>query len=82
MIAGALLWLFINPGLTAATAGFIRQYFQSAVMEYHPDTPSAPVQLRLLGDDLRDKNYPNAGWQSNPAFQPAAPLAATPPSLP
>ena len=62
--------------IAAATPGFIRQYFQGAVMEYHPETPSAPVQLRLLGDDLRDKNYPDAGWQSISAFQPAAPVAA------
>lgn len=57
--------------IAAATPGFIRQYFQGAVMEYHPETPGTPVQLRLLGDDLRDKNYPNSGWQSNSAFQPA-----------
>lgn len=62
--------------IDAATPGFIRQYFQGAVMEYHPETPSTPVQLRLLGDDLRDKNYANGSWQSNPAFQAAGPVAA------
>ncbi len=62
--------------IAAATPGFIRQYFQGAVMEYHPDTPSAPVQLRLLGDDLRDKSFPNGSWQSLASFRPASPVAA------
>ncbi|GEM_PF-351860 len=60
--------------ISAATPGFIRQYFQSAVMEYHPETPGTPVQLRLLGDDLRDKNYPNNSWQSITAFQASKPV--------
>src|SRR5712692_939388 len=62
--------------INAATPGCIRQYFQSAVMEYHPDTPGTPVQLRLLGDDLRDKNYANGGWKSNLAFEPASEITA------
>lgn len=37
------------------TPGFIRQYFQAAIFEYHPNVPSAPVQLALLGDTLRDR---------------------------
>ncbi len=36
------------------TPGFIRQYFQAAIFEYHPNVPSNPVQLALLGDTLRD----------------------------
>lgn len=36
------------------TPGFIRQYFQAAIFEYHPNVPSDPVQLALLGDTLRD----------------------------
>src|SRR5579862_7119440 len=62
--------------ISAATTGFIRQYFQGAVLEYHPDTPDTPVQLRLLGDDLRDRNYPNNAWQSIPAFQAGTPESA------
>jgi hypothetical protein len=37
------------------TPGFIRQYFQAAIFEYHPNVPSNPVQLALLGDTLRDQ---------------------------
>ncbi len=62
--------------ITAATAGFVRQYFQSGVMEYHPLDPQAPVKLRLLGDDLRNQKYPDGAWQSFGAFNAAVPLAA------
>ncbi len=54
-----------------ATPGFIRQYFQAAVLEFHPGDPS-PVKLRLLGDALRDRRYPNQRWQNYVAFQRAA----------
>ena len=37
------------------TPGFIRQYFQAAIFEYHPGVPAAPIQLALLGDTLRDQ---------------------------
>ena len=37
------------------TPGFIRQYFQAAIFEFHPNIPSHPVQLALLGDTLRDQ---------------------------
>ncbi len=57
--------------IPAATNGFMRQYFQAAVFEFHPDTPNAPVELRLLGDDLRDSLYPNASWKQINAFGPA-----------
>src|SRR5205823_5373987 len=57
------------------TPGFVRQYFQAAVFEYHPEAPSAPVMLRLLGDDLRDKNYADGSWRRVAAFQPASPVA-------
>ncbi len=52
----------------------IRQYFQAAVLEYHPESPAAPVQLRLLGDTLRDSRYPYRAWQQYLAFGPEAPL--------
>ncbi len=57
--------------IAAATQGFIRQYFQAAVFEYHPGVPTAPVQLRLLGDDLRNLQFPNAAFANIPAFQAA-----------
>ncbi len=53
----------------------IRQYFQSAVLEYHPESPGSPVKLSLLGDTLRDHRYPRRTWQLYLAFGPEAPLA-------
>ncbi len=50
--AGTLL----EPG---KTPGFIRQYFQAAVFEYHPDIPQSPVMLSLLGDTLRGVLVPD-----------------------
>lgn len=35
--------------------GFIRQYFQAAVFEFHPGDPGDPVKLSLLGDWVRDQ---------------------------
>lgn len=60
-------------GIQAATPGFIRQYFQAAVMEYHPNTFST-VMLRLLGDDLRDRRYPNESYKAFVSFGSAPPL--------
>ncbi|MCY3782676.1 MAG: hypothetical protein OXG79_02700 [Chloroflexi bacterium] len=63
-----------RPGtlhIPAATTGFIRQYFQAAVLEHHP---GAGVRLRLLGDDLRNRLYPNDTWQGISAFNAVAPL--------
>lgn len=70
--------------IPGATPGLVRQYFQAAVFEYHPEDPTAPVQLRLLGDDLRDKLYPGGSWRAIPAFRPAtADIAGkSTPSLP
>ena len=53
------------------TLGFIRQYFQAAVMEFHPGDPGDPIKLGLLGDDLRNRQFPNAAFASIPAFQAA-----------
>ena len=64
--------------IQTATPGFIRQYFQAAVLEYHQGDPE-PVKLRLLGDDLRNQNYPNNSWQTYPAFNAA--VALTPGQL-
>ncbi|MCL4508312.1 MAG: M23 family metallopeptidase [Chloroflexi bacterium] len=60
--------------LPGATPGFIRQYFQAAVLEFHPDSP-APVEPALLGDMVRDLHYPNGSWQQLLAFQPQTPLS-------
>ena len=54
----------------------IRQYYQAAVLEYHPESPGAPVKLRLLGDTLRDRRYPGRAWEQYLAFGPEEPLAA------
>ena len=53
----------------------IRQYFQAAVLEYHPESSHAPVKLRLLGDTLRDSRYPGRLWRQYVAFGPEAPFA-------
>ena len=60
-------------GIAVSTKGFIRQYFQAAVMEYHPDTFST-VMLRLLGDDLRNRRYPNESYQTFSSFGSVPPL--------
>lgn len=59
--------------IPGANPTFIRQYFQAAVLEYHPGTPR-PVKLRLLGDDVRDLVYPDDSHLAFPSFNPAQPL--------
>ena len=66
----------IAPGtlhIQSASPGFIRQYFQAAVLEFHREDPE-PVKLRLLGDDLRNLNYPKFSWRTYAAFRPATAL--------
>ena len=46
----------------------IRQYFQAAVLELHPESEIAPVKLRLLGDTLRNRKYADNAWEQYPAF--------------
>ena len=53
----------------------IRQYFQSAVLEYHPADTAQPVKLRLLGDDVRDRLYPNQTYRAYDSFGSSIPLA-------
>ena len=60
-----------RPG---STPGFIRQYFQAAVMEYHPGT-FEPVKLSLLGDFLRNLKYPGNVWESITPFERATELS-------
>lgn len=63
-----------RPGtlhIPGKTIGFIRQYFQAAVMEFHPGDPGDPIKLGLLGDDLRNRQFPNAAFANIPAFQAA-----------
>lgn len=61
-------------GISGANPVFIRQYFQAAVLEYHPGTPQ-PVKLRLLGDDVRNIVYPDSSHLNFPSFAPAEPLS-------
>ena len=59
----------------AVDVGWIRQYFQAAVFEYHPEAPEGyKVQLSLLGDTLRNQNYPDNGWATLTPFQAATEL--------
>ena len=60
-------------GIPGATPGFIRQYFQAAVLEYHPGS-AQPVKLGLLGDDVRDILYPDRSFRTLSSFAPAQPL--------
>ena len=54
------------------TPGFIRQYFQAAVFEFHPGDRNAPVKLSLLGDTLRNLLVPS--FSRELAFSAASPL--------
>jgi len=54
----------IAPG---AEPGVIRQYFQNSVFESWPHSGES-VQLRLLGDALRNRKYPHGSWRMLPAF--------------
>ena len=60
--------------LPGSTPGFIRQYFQAAVFEYHPDDADAPVKLGLAGDLLRDLLYPDEAYLAFRSFRPVPPL--------
>ena len=62
-------------GLPDAAPGFIRQYFQAAVLEYHPGDPDRPIKLALLGDAVRDRLYPNQAHRNYASFGPADPVA-------
>ena len=48
------------------TAGFVRQYFQAAVVEFHPQGPGETVKLTLLGDILRGILVPD--FAEHPPF--------------
>lgn len=61
--------------IQGATPGRNRQYFQAAVLEHHPEDDNDPVKLQLLGDSLRDLNYPKFSWRTYAAFRPATALA-------
>ena len=66
-----------HPGavlaIEGADSGIIRQYFQAAVFEYRPGRQE-PVQLRFLGDAVRDVLYPYGSSQVIASFQAAEPL--------
>ncbi len=61
-------------GIAGAQPGIIRQYFQAAVFEFRPGR-NQPVQLRLLGDAVRDRHYPYSSHQVFASFQAAGPLS-------
>ena len=48
------------------TPGFIRQYYQAAVLEFHPGDEAAPVKLALLGNTLRELLV--GDWERESAF--------------
>ena len=53
--------------LSIGDPGFVRQFFQAAVFEFHPGKDE-PVKLRLLGDDLRNAQFPNGSWRDFEPF--------------
>ena len=67
-----------HPGavlaIEGADPGIIRQYFQAAVFEYRPGRLQ-PVQLRFLGDAVRDRLYPYSSYRVFASFQAAEPLS-------
>ena len=54
------------------TYGFIRQYFQAAVLEVHPNDERTPVMLTLLGDTRRGVLVPD--FAEHPPFNAAIEL--------
>ncbi|MCY4114082.1 MAG: hypothetical protein OXG33_09115 [Chloroflexi bacterium] len=61
-------------GIEGAQPGIVRQYFQAAVFEHRPGR-NQPVQLRLLGDAVRDRLYPYGIHQVFASFQAVGPLS-------
>ena len=55
-------------------AGVIRQYFQNAVFEYVAAAVQ-PVRLRLLGDELRNRRYPDGAWRTLTPFARSEPIS-------
>ncbi len=64
-------------GMRANSPSFVRQYFQAAVLEFHPGARS-PVKIGLIGDVLRGMTYPNATWRGLDPFL-MAPFSTTGP---
>ena len=60
--------------LPNAAPSFVRQYFQAAVLEYHPGDARQPIKLALLGDAARDRLYPNHAYRHYASFGPSDPL--------
>ena len=61
--------------LPGATPGFIRQYFQAAVIESHPDSPE-PVLVSLIGYRVRALAYPEESWTGLATFADTEPIRA------
>ena len=57
-----------------APRGVIRQYFQNAVFEYAPGALQ-PVRLLLMGDERRNRRYPDGAWQALAPFAPSEPIS-------
>jgi DNA-binding beta-propeller fold protein YncE len=61
--------------LPGATPGFIRQYFQAGVLEFHPDAAER-AQVALIGYHLRALAYPGEAWEGRVEFAGTAVLEA------
>ena len=53
--------------------GAIRQYFQAAVLEFHPGE-SIPVVVTLIGYEVLARLFPDDAWREIQAFSPAQEL--------
>ena len=63
--------VFQIPG---TSPGFVRQYFQNAVLKWHPGRTPA-VKLALIGPVLRKLMYPDDSWQTLSQFNATKPLS-------
>ena len=61
--------------LPGATPGFIRQYFQAGVLEFHPEA-AEKAQVALIGYNLRALAYPGEAWEGRVEFSDAEVLEA------
>ena len=61
--------------IAGTDSAVIRQYFQAAVLEFHPGDPTQPVKVYLLGHDVRDRLYPNQLHAAIASFGPATALS-------
>ncbi|MCY4108989.1 MAG: hypothetical protein OXG11_08175, partial [Chloroflexi bacterium] len=63
-----------NLTIPGTDTAMIRQYFQAAGLEYYPYDDLQPVKPALLGDLLRDRNFPYLSYLAFKSFKSVFPL--------